>query len=223
MSRATLVETFVPTSPRGVVLLLHGGGSRRAGVAVSPSQLSVLRMIPIAGRCVRAGRRRLAVLRLLNSTRGWDTEHTPADDADWALRRIRERWGPLPVSLVGHSLGGRAALLAGGAPDVRSVCALAPWVYPDDVDPRLAGRTVLFVHGDRDRIARPTRSRALADRLAAVTDVGYVTVRGGTHAMLRRRDVFDGLAASFAVATLGIADATGTVARVLAGEHRLTV
>ncbi len=99
---------------------------------VSPTQLSVLRMIPVAHRIARAGAGRLAVFRLLNSYRGWDASHTPLDDVAWALGQVRERFGHLPACLVGHSLGGRAALLAGGAEEVRSVVALNPWVYPTD-------------------------------------------------------------------------------------------
>ena len=87
----------MPDDPAGVVLVLHGGASRRANMMVSPTQLSVLRMIPIANRIARAGKGRLAVFRLLNSRRGWDTQHTPVHDARWALDQIEERpAGPLP-------------------------------------------------------------------------------------------------------------------------------
>ena len=49
-------------------------------------------------------------------------------------REVAGRFGPdLPVCLIGHSLGGRAALLAAGQPTVAGVVALAPWVYPTDV------------------------------------------------------------------------------------------
>ena len=113
MSSAKLVATRSPANPTAAVVVLHGGGARRGQMAVSPTQLSVLRMVPIAQRIARAGRGDLAVFRLLNSTRGWDTRHTPVDDARWALGEIAQRYGDLPTSLVGHSLGGRAALLAG--------------------------------------------------------------------------------------------------------------
>ena len=54
--------------------------------------------------------------------------------------------------------------------------------------------------------------------------VGYVTVEGGKHAMLRRHDVFDGLAADFTTATLlGRRVASGVVGRVLAGEEWVDV
>jgi pimeloyl-ACP methyl ester carboxylesterase len=224
-SRARLIETAVPDRPDGLVLVLHGGASRGGDMMVSPTQLSVARMIPIARRIARAGRGRLAVLRLLNSVRGWDTHHTPVHDAQWALAQLRERFGgPLPTCLVGHSLGGRAALLTGDEPEVRSVVALAPWVYPSDVPPRwLSGRRVLVVHGAGDRVARPERSAAVARALERTSSVGYVRVHGARHAMLRRHAVFSGLAADFATATLLGAEASGTVRRVLDGETWIEV
>ncbi|WP_457208781.1 hypothetical protein [Nocardioides sp. P5_C9_2] len=73
-TRARLVATHVPRDPEGVVLVLHGGAGRAEHAMVSPAQLSVLRMVPIAGRIARAGRRRLAVYQLW-----WDTR--------WAVGR----------------------------------------------------------------------------------------------------------------------------------------
>jgi hypothetical protein len=104
-----LIEVSVPRNPEAAALVLHGGASRRENMMVSPTQLSVLRMIPIARRIARAGKGRIAVYRLLNSRRGWDTRHTPVHDANWALDQMPD----LPTCLVGHSLGGRAAILAG--------------------------------------------------------------------------------------------------------------
>ncbi|CAI9415887.1 alpha/beta hydrolase [Nocardioides sp. T2.26MG-1] len=207
MTRAQLIDNSVPRRPSGVVLVLHGGASRTGRPEVSPAQLSVLRMLPVAGRIARAGRGRLAVLRLLNSSRGWDAAHTPVDDVAWAMARVRERLGDLPACLVGHSLGGRAALLAAGEPEVRGVVALNPWLYPDDprVPVDLAGRRVLFVHGTDDRVAPPERSRLVASRLerrSDVTSVEYVEVPGGRHAMLRHGAAFERAAADFAVDTL---------------------
>ena len=46
--RPRLIATAVPKDPEGVVIALHGGASRRGKMAVSPAQLSVLRMVPIA-------------------------------------------------------------------------------------------------------------------------------------------------------------------------------
>ena len=201
MNRARLVDTRSPRDPEGVVLALHGGAAREGSPVVSPAQLSVLRMIPVARRLARAGRGRLAVLRLLNSSRGWVDRHTPVDDTIWALGQVRERYGDLPVSLVGHSLGGRAALLAGEQEGVRSVVALNPWVYPDQSGD-LRGRPTLIVHGLADRIALPDRSAALARRLARTTDVGYIAIPDAKHAMLRHGRRFETYASEFVVATL---------------------
>src|SRR5664279_4078212 len=125
-----LIDVQVPDDPAGTVLVLHGGSSRGENRMVSPTQLSVLRMIPVARRIAREAPGELAVFRLLNSVRGWDTTHTPVRDAKWALAEIARRLGQRPPAcLVGHSLGGRGAVLAANQPEVVSVVALAPWVY----------------------------------------------------------------------------------------------
>jgi pimeloyl-ACP methyl ester carboxylesterase len=197
-----LIPVHVPERPAGAVLVLHGGAARREQPMVSPTQLSVLRMIPIARRIARAGNDRLAVFRLLNSRRGWDTTHTPVHDAQWALGEITERLGRLSTCLVGHSLGGRAALLAANEPDVRGVVALAPWVYPTDVAPGIGGRRILIVHGDRDRVASPQRAAALAKALGRQADVRLIAVPGGKHAMLSRARAFVRPATAFVTETL---------------------
>ncbi len=88
--------------------------------------------------------------------------------------------GRLPTALVGHSLGGRAALLTAGAQEVEGVVALAPWVYPTDVAPGIDGRRILIVHGARDRITSPARARALAGTLSQLAEVHYVQVPEGS-------------------------------------------
>jgi dienelactone hydrolase len=215
-----------------VVLVLHGGAARRDGATVSSAQLSVLRMIPIARHIARVGRGQLAVFRLLNSCRGWDTSHTPVQDARWALDQIDGRLGARGATcLVGHSLGGRAALLTADRPGVASVVALAPWVYPDD-RAEVCGRQVLIVHGSDDRVAKPKNSAALARNLAGATadsatadsaTVGYVLVNGARHAMLRHHRRFTGLAADFAVATLLGRKVQGPVAQILAGQRWIEI
>jgi predicted esterase len=209
----------VPEEPEGVVLALHGGASRRGKMAVSPAQLSVLRMVPIANRAARAGRGRLAVFRLLNSSRGWDTHSTPLRDASWALDQIAERFGHrLPTCLIGHSLGGRAALLSAGAPEVRAAVALAPWVLPSDRPGDLTGRRILIVHGSADRIASPRRSGEVAAAIEGA-EVTYVCIDGGKHAMLKHHALFDGLAAEFAASTLLGTPPAGPLARIDEGAR----
>ena len=228
MERAPrLIDVHVPADPGGIVVVLHGGANRPGNPMVSPTQLSVLRMVPIAQRVAHTAPR-LAVFRLLNSVRGWDQTHTPVDDARWAMTQAQQRLGDLPVCLIGHSLGGRAAILTAGDERVRSVVALAPWVYPTDypdgdIGDGAGGKPILFVHGSRDRIAKPANSRIVAERLAGHARVGYITVEAGQHGMLGHLRTFDGLAADFAAATLLGSDGDGVVRRVLAGENWLTV
>lgn len=196
-----LIAVQVRDGASAGVVVLHGGAARPGHPMVSPTQLSVLRMIPLARRIARVGGRRLAVTRLLNSSRGWDSHDTPVDDALWAIGQVRDRLGDVPIALVGHSLGGRAALLAGSDPAVRSVVALNPWVYPtDDVD--LSGRQVLVLHGTEDRIAPLERSRQVAQRLDRRADVEFRAVPGGKHAMLAHGRVFERAAAEFVADTL---------------------
>ena len=221
---ARLVPVTVPRAAVGAVLVLHGGAARPEkarpeNMAVSPAQLSVLRMIPVARQIGRAGRGQLAVFRLLNSYRGWDTRHTPVQDVHWALGEISRRLGrPVPTCLVGHSLGGRAALLAADQPGVVSIVALAPWLYARE-RADLAGRRVLIVHGSNDRVASPQHSADLARTLMPHGTVGYVLVRGGTHALLRRHRLVASLYTGFAVATLLGRDVQGPVAAILDGQH----
>jgi alpha-beta hydrolase superfamily lysophospholipase len=218
-----LVPVHEPASAEGVVLVLHGGASRGDGVRVSPTQLSVIRMIATGRACARAGRGRLAVYRLLNTFRGWDATHTPVADCDWAIEQVAARYPSAPVGLVGHSLGGRAALVAGDNPAVSSVAVLNTWLYPAD-DPDLSGPSVLFVHGAQDRVASIDKAEAVARRLARRTAVGFIRIPDGKHAMLRHGSAYDRYAATFTAAILldEPALARGPVARVLSGESWLT-
>lgn len=125
----------------------------------------------------------------------------------------------MPTCLIGHSLGGRAALLSVGAPEVHSAVALAPWVQPNDRPAGSSGRRILIVHGSRDRIASPQRSEALARSLGREAEVSYVCVAGGKHAMLKRGALFDGLAAQFAALTLLGIPTDGPLARIAEGER----
>jgi dienelactone hydrolase len=128
-------------------------------------------------------------------------------------------------------MGGRAAMRAAGAPNVRSVVGLAPWLPPGEPTEQLRGKRVLIVHGSADRMTSPAGSAAFARSLATVAEqISYVSVAGEKHAMLRRPDAFDGVAGAFTAATLLGTDAnsagrrtkTGPVANIirqaLAGE-----
>ncbi|MGE0170326.1 alpha/beta hydrolase [Nocardioides sp.] len=220
-----LIPVREPKQPSAAVLVLHGGAARQEQMVVSPTQLSVLRMVATARQVARRGEGRLAVYRLLNSFRGWDPSHTPVRDVRWALAQVQQRVGDLDVGLVGHSLGGRAALLSGDQPRVTSVVALNAWVAPgDDVD--LTARGTLFVHGLADRVASPARAQELARRLAATARVSFIAIPDGKHAMLRHGRAFDRYAADYTCHTLlggsPNRQVSGPVGRVLAGEDWVT-
>jgi pimeloyl-ACP methyl ester carboxylesterase len=195
-----LVPTSVPDGARGVAVVLHGGGGLGT-LPVSPTQLSVLRMIPVAARVARAASGTLAVYRLLNAVRGFGRD--PLSNVRWALAEIERDHPGVPVSLVGHSLGGSVALAAAGSPSVTGVVALAPWLGGSESTGPLAGRSTLIVHGADDRVTSCAASEAFARRARdAGAPVSFVRVERGEHTMLRRMPAFDVLAARFVRACL---------------------
>jgi dienelactone hydrolase len=139
--------------------------------------------------------------------RGWNgSARDAARDADEVLTDLHERHPGVPIALVGHSMGGRAVLHAAGAPDVRAVAALAPWLDGTDPVEQLAGRSLLIAHGDRERTTDPRESLAYAVRAREVTDrVARFDVRGDGHAMLRRARQWHALVTRFVLGELGLA------------------
>lgn len=132
----------------------------------------------------------------------------PSDDARWALDELEKNVGPLPVCLVGHSLGGRAAVLAAAHPRVVGVVALNAWTYGTE-HLALRGRRVLFAHGDEDRIAPLERALRAARSLGRTASVTFTVVKGGRHAMIRSSRTFERLTIRFVGAVLLGAAPTG--------------
>ncbi|QMU80313.1 alpha/beta hydrolase [Streptacidiphilus sp. PB12-B1b] len=121
--------------------------------------------------------------------RGWNGARADAAaDATAALEHVAAAYGPVPVVLLGHSMGGRAALRAAGHPSVAGVVALAPWCPEREPCAQLAGRRVLLLHGSEDRVTDPAGTRALGLRARSVgAHVCGYSVQGAGHAMLGRR------------------------------------
>ncbi len=212
-----------------VVLVLHGGRSQ-GHAPVPAGALAVLRMRPVASRIIRVGRGRIAVASLRFAVRGWNgVEASPVADALWALDQLVDRFGAVPIGLVGHSMGGRAALRAAGHPGVESVVGLAPWLGAGEPIAQLRGRRVLLVHGTRDRTtsAEGTASYAEGLRRAGVA-ASFVEVPGDGHGMLRRPGLWHDLTAGFLTATLLDPDPSrplpvaDLLQPVLAGADRVT-
>lgn len=194
-----------------VVLLLHGG-TPDSFVPVRALDPAVLRMIPFGRSVVRAGGERIALATLRYAVRGWNgTQESPLPDTRWALDRIGERFGDLPIGLVGHSMGGRVALRVAdhvsgsgnGGGGVRSVAALAPWLPNGESAPSLDHQMLLLAHGTADRTTDPARTFELAAKLAAEgVDVELVKFPGGRHSMLFPARPWHDLVAGFMARTL---------------------
>jgi pimeloyl-ACP methyl ester carboxylesterase len=209
------------TSVRGAVVVAHGGqeASTAPTTAVQPA---VLRMIPVAAAIGRAVRGRdVVVQRLRFRVRGWNgAQASPVQDLRDLLDDIRAGFGPVPVVLVGHSMGARAALRAAGHPSVAAVAGLAPWLPPGEPVDQLAGRAILLAHGTADSVTSAPETWAYAERARALTTVAEIEVRGGDHPMLLRASLWHALAATFTCLSLGLPPPSGPVAGALASPQR---
>jgi len=192
-------------STKGVVLVAHGGQTSSTS-PTSPVQPAVLRMIPVAGAIRLALRGSgVAIQRHRFRVRGWNGAlASPVGDLNETLDAVVAEFGSVPVVLVGHSMGARAAVRAAGHPAVAAVAGLAPWLPPGEPAGQLAGRRVLLAHGSADTITSPAETWAFLERARAVTDVSAVEVRDGDHAMLRRARLWHAIAAEFARAALAL-------------------
>jgi dienelactone hydrolase len=192
-------------STKGVVLVAHGGQTSSTS-PTSPLQPAVLRMIPVAGAIRPALRGSgVAIQRHRFRVRGWNGAlASPVGDLKEALDAVVAEYGSVPVVLVGHSMGARAAVRAAGHPAVTAVAGLAPWLPPGEPAGQLAGRRLLLAHGSADSITSPAETWAFLERARAVTDVSAVEVRDGDHAMLRHARLWHAIAAEFARAALAL-------------------
>jgi len=206
---ATRTETVT-----GVVVVAHGGQSSSTA-PTNALQPAVLRMIPVAA-AVRHG------------LRGSGAQASPAADLHELLDGIAAGYGAVPVVLIGHSMGARAAIRAAGHPAVSAVAGLAPWLPLGEPAGQLAGRRVLLAHGTADTITSPAETWAFVDRARQVTAVTAIEVRDGDHPMLRRARLWHAIAAEFARSALGPGPAaagaasTGDVAAAVTAASSVT-
>ncbi|MFJ6940594.1 alpha/beta fold hydrolase [Streptomyces sp. NPDC101132] len=196
----------------GAVLILHGG---RADSLAPPPALNLpdLRMKAFA-RTLRQDFRHADVLVgfVRYRTRGWNGERAdPVQDTRRALAELNELVGPVPVGLLGHSMGARAALRAADDPQVRGVVALAPWCPPGEPVRHLAGRTVVALHDPADSVTSATDTWAYLRRAeASGTRVRGIRMPGGRHTMIRRSRLWHRIAANSVAEILGVASLRGT-------------
>ncbi|WP_406841500.1 alpha/beta fold hydrolase (plasmid) [Streptomyces sp. AHU1] len=175
-----------PQQSRAAIITLHGG--RAEGYQTSlPWHLTALRMRPVLHAAASAMPLDDIVLAHVRYRhRGWN-HNDPLNDAHRALSELQQIAGAVPTILIGHSMGGRAALRAASHPQVHSVLALAPWLPPGEPTRQLSGKCAVVVHGERDRITSPYTSTDYIRRArAAGVHAGIILIRNGDHAMLHR-------------------------------------
>jgi pimeloyl-ACP methyl ester carboxylesterase len=186
--------------PRAAVLVLHGGKADSLA-PVGTHQLTVRRMQPFV-RVLTDLDDDLAVGQVRYRYRGWnDPAAHPVADVEFALHQVEARFGPVPVVLVGHSMGGRAALRAAGRASVRGVVALAPWLPGTEPVEQLAGRDLVVLHGTRDLTTSPRASARLVARAMPLTRRAVcLRVPWSGHGMLARAGTWHRLTAAFVAA-----------------------
>ncbi|GAA6525072.1 alpha/beta hydrolase [Intrasporangium sp. DVR] len=200
MPLASLAWDARPARAGAVALVMHGGAvdGREPN---HPWSHNVARLVPFA-RALRKVPGPLAVARLRFRYRGWNgAEASPVEDARWALAQIRADYPDASIGLVGHSMGGRAALSVSDEDNVRLVVGLSTWIERGDRVPRDGQKTVL-IHGDRDRITPLSASRWVVEGLLADGhDATLIRVARGDHAMLVRAGLWSALVVDIVSAT----------------------
>lgn len=212
MSRPSVDVTPLSQTPTAVALFCHGG---RSDSTAPPSDgaLSLIRMRAIQ-HAVRDSLEANGIEAWLLRYRfaGWNgAQADAAQDARWALDEVSRRHGDLPVVMVGHSMGGRAAMRVAGQPSVRAVCALAPWLPPSDPVAHLRGKTLVIAHGRADRWVPARGSLEFALRAKRVTPQTARFLLPGGHGMLRRASAWHNLVREVVLAGLGVEPFSPTV------------
>lgn len=210
MSEPHLTRSSSRQSPRGLVLMLHGGaehGLEPVGERSGPWIRSRVMMAQLSRPFRRAG---LDVWLLRYRVAGWNHGHaehpSPVPDARWALDEVRSRHGDLPVVLLGHSMGARTAVTVADDPSVVGVVGVAPWFPPGHPVAPLAGRHLVAAHGRADRITnfgatqqfvRRAEQVAASAEFVDMGDLDHYMVKGLSrwNAVARERaiEVFDRL------------------------------
>ncbi|GEB57286.1 hypothetical protein GCM10017674_60320 [Streptomyces gardneri] len=185
--RGILDAVVAPAVPTAAVLLLHGG--RSEGLGPPPLvNMPALRIRPFAADLRRAlAERDVLVAMVRYRHRGWNgVRADAARDAEAALAVVLRTAGDVPVALVGHSMGARAALRAAGHPVVRGVVGLAPWCPPGEPVEHLVGCRIHLLHDEADRVTSARETWEFVRRAGAVgAHAEGIVMRRGGHAMLR--------------------------------------
>lgn len=203
MHEPSLTRKDALGSPRGLILMLHGGQEHSQEIVDGRSaswRRCALMQVAISRRARAAG---VSTWLVQYRHRGWNGGSGPVGDARWALDQVRRELGEVPVVLLGHSMGGRTAVHVADHPSVTGVVGLAPWFPPGEQVSALAGRHLLAAHGRSDEITSFRATAAYLDRArplaasAELRDMGRVG-----HYMLRRARSWNEVAVTGALALL---------------------
>jgi len=190
-----------PRDDEPVVLVLHGG---KANSEMQPMRWSFakLRMVPFAN-VVRHRLPEVAVGTVNYRHRGWNAPRKdPADDVRAVLDSLP---GTSAVALLGHSMGGRAAVATADHPRVTGVVGFAPWLPDGESVAPVRGRTVVLAHGSTDRWVPTGLSARWAKRAQGVPDqLARFVVPGDDHTMLLHASRWNALAVLGCAAALGL-------------------
>lgn len=191
-------------SPSAPVALVLPGGKARSTTRPSMLSFGQLRMRPFANALVD-GLPSVSVGTVQYRHRGWNApDGDPALDVRAVLDRLA---GDAPVVLVGHSMGGRAAIAASDHPRVSGIVGMAPWLPESDGVATVTDRTVVLAHGSKDRWVHTQLSADRAERAKGVPErIARFVVPGDNHTMFRhaRRWHRLGVLAGAAVLGLGV-------------------
>jgi predicted esterase len=189
-----------PAQAHRMVLVAHGG-QEHSYDDPHDWRTALLRMWPLAA-AARSAAPDAAVGLVRYRYRGWNDEQAhAAADLLTLLDEVPDT--VTEITLVGHSMGGRAVLRAGGHDRVTGVLALAPWLPESDPLVELPDRVVVLAHGDQDRLTSPALTARYAGRLrSAGHRVAHLTGAGETHGLLRRPGDWDELVRRFVGRTL---------------------
>ena len=211
-----------PDRSNAAVLLLPGGEEYGTGRPAAWN-LPALRMRPFARTMANTvADHGVAVAEVRYRHTGWNGDLADAAlDATAAIDEVVTLLGPVPLVLVGHSMGGRAALRAAVHPAVRDVVGLGPWCPKGEPAEHLEGRRLVVLQAERDRSTHPDESLDYALRArASGAEVCRLLVRHSGHGMLGRAGDWHAVTARLVAGLLGLRPLPADVATALRLQGR---